>query len=229
MKKFYFLSLFLVLTASLQAVTVTLRVDMVGVTVAAGGVFAAGNFQVAAGGAADWTPGVVQLTRQGTTTVYSKVVTLPAGSYEFKFLNGTNGVGMWQDPGGAQLSEQGVTAACGANGNRTITVPNSATYFVPMYKYDTCNLSPLSNDETALNVSVSVSPNPMSNYTLVAIGGNASYTVTMSNVLGQTVRTFLEVTEGEVRIAREGLNSGIYFLNIRNREGKFTTQKLVVE
>ncbi len=228
MKRFYFLSLFLLLTIAAQAVSVTLRVDMTGKTIAPGGVFAAGNFQVAAGGAADWTPGVVALAKQGATQVYAITVTLPAGDYQFKFLNGSNGVGQWQDAGGNQLSEQNISPNCGASGNRTVTVPNQATFSLPLYKFDSCDLSPLSNKETALEVGVSVQPNPMADFSLVTISSNAPHTIVVNNLLGQIVRQYKDVTEGQVRIEREGLNEGIYLVTIRNRAGQFTTQKLVV-
>src|ERR1044071_2653888 len=68
--------------------TVTFQVDMNTQASIADTVSVAGNFQVAAGFPSDWTPGATRLTDTDQDGIYTLDVTLPAGTYEYKFLNG---------------------------------------------------------------------------------------------------------------------------------------------
>ena len=68
---------------------VTFRVDMnQQPTVNANGVHVAGNFQAAAGYASDWNPSITQLTDADMDGVYEITVQIPAGSYQYKYING---------------------------------------------------------------------------------------------------------------------------------------------
>nr|NQU88956.1 hypothetical protein [Bacteroidota bacterium] len=75
MKRITFLTIiFLVVglfATSFAQVDVTFQVDMAEQTVNPAGVSVAGNFQMAAGYPADWTPGSTWLTQVGATSVYA--------------------------------------------------------------------------------------------------------------------------------------------------------------
>lgn len=89
MKKTYTAIAAVLFCAGLSAQnTVTIQVDMTGQTVGANGVHVAGNFQMAAGFPGDWDPSTTALTQVGSTSIYSTTVTLPSGTYEYKFVNG---------------------------------------------------------------------------------------------------------------------------------------------
>jgi hypothetical protein len=122
MRKLYF-SLCLLLgmagTAVAQNFNVTFLVDMNTQAVVDDTVSVAGNFQVAAGFATDWTPGITRLSDGNTDGVYDLTVQLPAGSYEYKFINGA-----------AWGLDEGVPGACQVNGNRGITVSGDTTIAV---------------------------------------------------------------------------------------------------
>jgi hypothetical protein len=109
---------------------VTLSVDMKYQTVGPNGVHVAGNFQVAAGMASDWTPGdpAGELTDPDGDGVYSKTFTLPPGNYEYKFLNGN-----------AWGTDEGVPSSCATNGNRGITV--AADPLTAQNCFGTCDVS----------------------------------------------------------------------------------------
>lgn len=96
---------------------VTFTVDMKNETVdPAKGVCAAGNFQKAAGVGNDWTPGAFKLTQVGTSSVYTGTVTLPAGKYQYKFVNSDN----WND---GKDEKMGGKSCNGSNdGNRAFEV-----------------------------------------------------------------------------------------------------------
>jgi len=127
MKKVY--SLFVALLASgvmmAQTFPVTFQVDMALQTVGADGVHIAGSFQQAAGFPADWTPGSTALSNGGSGTLYSVTVNLPAGTYEYKFINGNS----WGN-------DEGVPASCATNGNRTVVV--SAATTIPAVCFAQC-------------------------------------------------------------------------------------------
>ncbi|TNE78539.1 MAG: T9SS type A sorting domain-containing protein [Bacteroidetes bacterium] len=110
MKKLYLSIFSMMVSASLFAVNVTFSVDMTGQTVDASGVHVAGSFQSEAGAAGDWLPGATALADQGGG-IWSVTVDIPAGYYEYKFVNGINW-GQDETPGNL----------CKVNGNRAISV-----------------------------------------------------------------------------------------------------------
>jgi hypothetical protein len=84
------LGLSLILAATnLSAKKVKFAVDMTGQTISAFGVHIVGDFQEAAGYALNFDPSITPLTQEGTTSIYSIVVTIPAFTkYEYRFVNG---------------------------------------------------------------------------------------------------------------------------------------------
>ena len=82
-----------------QPVSVTFQVDMSQQTVASTGLFVNGNFEVAAGGSADYTPdSLFLMTDPNSDNIYTLTVTLPPGTYSYKFYNGD-----WENvPSGCQ-------------------------------------------------------------------------------------------------------------------------------
>lgn len=146
MKKIYALLIALLafgLTAEAQMFPVTFQVDMSNETVG-GDVTVAGNFQVAAGYASDWTPGITVLTDGNNDDIYDLTVMLPAGSYEFKYLNGS-----------AWGTDEGVPGACAVNGNRGVTVSGSTTQ--PVVCFGSCAACPSGVDTVTVTFQVDMS------------------------------------------------------------------------
>lgn len=115
MKKIYLsmLAIFAMSTAFAQF-NLTLKVDMAGQTVSPNGVHVAGSFQNP-----QWQPNTTAMTQVGTTTIYQVTVSVPAGTYEFKFINGN-----------AWGSDEAVPAECNVgngNGNRWVVVDAATT------------------------------------------------------------------------------------------------------
>ena len=89
MRKLYLLlPLAMLTTLAMGQIDFTFEVDMNGETVSANGVHVAGNFQDEAGAAGDWDPGTTELTDDDVDGIYSLTVNIPAGGYEYKFING---------------------------------------------------------------------------------------------------------------------------------------------
>lgn len=75
---------------NVNAKKIKFAVDMATHTISPNGIHLIGDFQVLAGyGTMDWDPGTLSLTQEGTSTVYSVILNLPAfQKYEYKFVNG---------------------------------------------------------------------------------------------------------------------------------------------
>lgn len=89
MKKTLFLFSILFLSLSLSAKKVKFAVDMTGQITSTLGVHVVGDFQEAAGYPLNWDPSSVTLTQEGSSNIYSIIVTIPAFTkYEYRFVNG---------------------------------------------------------------------------------------------------------------------------------------------
>lgn len=132
-----FLSLMCGAMIGLQAqINVTFQVDMAEQAVlssVADSITVAGDFQEDAGFPSNWTPGSAVLvdTTDGDS-VFTLTVNIPAGSYEYKFVNGV-----------AWGSEESIPAPCNSNNNRALDLTGFAgtDTLLPLVcfaKCDTC-------------------------------------------------------------------------------------------
>jgi hypothetical protein len=90
MKKLVLLSILCLLMGSVQAKKVKFAVNMGTNTISTLGIHVMGDFQTIAGfSGGDFNAATTLCNQQGTTTIYSVIVDLPAfQKYEFKFVNG---------------------------------------------------------------------------------------------------------------------------------------------
>lgn len=89
MKKNLFAFTFILLATSLFAKKVKFAVDMTGQLISTFGVHVIGDFQEVAGFPLNWDPSTVTLIQEGSTSIYSTIVTIPAFTkYEYRFVNG---------------------------------------------------------------------------------------------------------------------------------------------
>lgn len=116
-----------------QTVSLTFRVDMSQESVSANGVHVAGNFQAAAGFGSDWNPGVSAMTDGDGDDVYELTVSVPAGTYLYKFVNGNN----WSDKPELPPAECALSDG-GGNNNREVTVGANGLSLPPI-PFDSCN------------------------------------------------------------------------------------------
>ncbi len=122
---FFFISSF---STYAQNIEVTFQVDMNNETVSSNGVHIAGNFQSVAGLGANWTPSSTPLSDADGDDIYSITVEVPAGTYEYKFING-NAWGMDENPPGE--------CSVGGSNNRVITV-GSVDLVLPPVPFNGC-------------------------------------------------------------------------------------------
>lgn len=92
MKKIALFTVVLFSVLSMQAKKVKFAVDMGTYTINPNGIHLMSDFQMAIGLTADWDPSTLMLTQEGSSTVYSVIVDIPAfAKYEFKYVNGIFG------------------------------------------------------------------------------------------------------------------------------------------
>ena len=123
---------------------VTFQVDMSLVGQIEDTISVAGNFQVAAGYPSDWTPGTTLLTDPNIDLIYTGTITLPAGSYEYKFINGNQ----WGQ-------DEGVPGACAINGNRGMTITANTT--LPVVCFGGCSPCVAASDTFDITFQVDMS------------------------------------------------------------------------
>src|SRR3954469_23594326 len=107
MKKFLLLLTAFSISSFAFAKKVKFSVDMSSAdSVSSKGVHVMGDFQIAAGYAKIWDPGLTEMTKEGTTNIYSIVVNIPAGKkYEYTFINGDLGYEGEYVPDQSRLSD----------------------------------------------------------------------------------------------------------------------------
>jgi len=125
-------ALFLGATSVGHAGQLTLRVDLRGQTISPAGVHVAGSFQSEAGFGADWNPATTALSDADQDSIYELTVTVPQGTYLYKFINGNT----WP---AAELP----SVACGlddgsGNVNRQVTV-GPGPLRLPVVEFGGCN------------------------------------------------------------------------------------------
>jgi len=129
----YLLLVFWALTFPLISVaakvSVTFRVDMSQQTISTNGVHIAGNFQAVAGFGADWDPASTAMADLNGDKVYEITVIIPAGLYEYKYVNDNTWNGAENPPSACTLGE---------NHNRFVNVGNNDLALIPVL-FNSCN------------------------------------------------------------------------------------------
>jgi hypothetical protein len=187
---------------------VRFKVNMQYQTIGTDSVHIAGNFQ-------GWNPAGTGMTRMSDTTqVYECIAYLPSGNYEFKFVNGKSASGYEVVPG-----------ACASNGNRYVNV--SGDISLDTVLFSAC-VNGIGENEFAKNIRVY--PNPVNTFSVIEFNDNSSsHAIIVSDLAGRMVRRYDDVQNNFLRIEKEMLSEGIYFVTIRNKEDLQATVKLVFE
>jgi glycosidase len=120
-------------TINAQNVNLTFRVDMSQQVVSANGVHVAGTFQTEAGYSSNWDPAATELTDPDADNVYETTVTLPPGTYLYKFINGNSWGDQPENPSADCAFDDGA-----GNMNRQVVLGNYDRV-LPIVMFDSCN------------------------------------------------------------------------------------------
>jgi hypothetical protein len=211
----------------LPPINVTFRVDMTNEIVSSNGLFVAGSFQNPA-----WVKDTLQLSDANSDGVYEYTQLIEPAEYQYKYYNGNGG-----DPDGenADFEAGGCGATNGIGGyNRVLNIVGRLSdTILPVYYFNTCSLSVASATTPSSSVfaSVTVSPNPFGQSAIVDIQRNdrSAYSMRIVSVTGQVVMQREGLHTDRVEISREGLRSGLYFLELRDAKGSKVTEKIVIQ
>ncbi len=111
--------------------SISFSINMTGTEVAQEGVHLMGNFQESAGFAENWDPTSLKLEDVNGDNTYEVDIVLPAGDYEYLYVNGNTNSDI------EQLSDECATIGSNGTNNRSILV-TSDTPSPPTYCFNTC-------------------------------------------------------------------------------------------
>lgn len=127
--------------------------------------------------------------------------------------------------------------------DRACTKPNGVGGFAREYVRTSGNPVTLANifnscktistsviENNLLSSNMRVFPNPSSSYTVVEFNDNSNkHNVTVMDITGRVVKTINNYEFNALRIERDGLTSGTYFINVVNSNNQTATIKLMVD
>jgi alpha-amylase len=152
-------------------------------------------------------------------TVYQYIAYVTAGTYQFKYING-NVVG----------KEETVSGACAIAGSRNVVV--SADIVLDLVCFSFCKSCEAVNGifEQAAVKKLNIYPNPSDEYTILQFNDTeSSHTVFITDITGKMVRTYENYTNAELRIDREQLNTGLYFITSMDTKKNRAVTKWIVQ
>lgn len=168
----------------------------------------------------------IALTGAPEGVLESSVVMMKKGIYDYVYRNGNSD----------ETYAAGLTCVCAGKRELDLNaVPDGAVITLDAYDFQTCTIAAgnggsigvqaISKEELGLTIS----PNPFSDKTTIQFKNENNYNVRISNLAGQTLQAFNNVTGNSLTISRNNMPAGLYFVTFINAEGAVFTQKLVVE
>lgn len=148
-----------------------------------------------------------------------------ASAYTFQFIP-IQGGGL-PEPYGVQIEFSGTYPG----GEMRITDPSGtyATGYNMVFKTYVSITTQVSSDVAQLN-SVMIFPNPFSSETNLKTEMNLKdATLIVRNLIGQEVKRIKNINGQEIKISRENLNNGIYFIQLVQGNSIIAINKIVIE
>lgn len=184
-------------------------VDMQNEIASSDGVHVAGDFQ-------GWNPQATILYSFGSN-IYETISYVTAGTYAYKFYNGNTAAIVETIPG-----------ICSVNSNREMVVQYDTLLQTVCYGSCIACVSTAGIAANTVKQNLQLLPNPGSDYSLLT-WNDLLYThnVTLLDATGRTVRQYNKLTGNALRIQKENLENGIYFVRLTNTDGTASVNKLI--
>lgn len=182
----------------------------------------------------NWQAGARKLTPiAGNAGLYSVTIdSICPGSFNYKFVNGEPNAKDKEESFGDSTNRACVESNGIGGFNRVYTRTSNGAITIN-YKFNTCTAgrTPVNGvNENSLNASLKLYPNPTSTYTVVEFNDNSlNHDVEVMDITGRVVKTFSNHKYNTLRIDREELTSGIYFVNVRNANNETGSIKLLID
>jgi hypothetical protein len=147
------------------------------------------------------------------------------GDYVYRFYNGTVGEDYDFTAGGC-----GVNGPVGDKRRLVTVVAGTGVQNVGPFIYNDCALS-VSTKNQSEAAAFTMSPNPTANETIIRFTNkdSQSFGVTVTDVLGRTVRSNNNLSGTQTTIAKGNLATGIYNVTLTLENGERFTKKLIIE
>ncbi len=211
--------------------TITFKVDMTNETPnSQGKIYVMGSFTQK-----NWKDGAIRLAPSpGQIGVYfATVPNVCIGAFQYKFVNGDSSIASNEEnfPDTNAIQRACVTSngIGGFNRSYTRTVATPVTLY---FTYNKCKVGSNVgiNEVNVLANNVKLYPNPTNNYTVVEFNDKAaSHDVTVTDITGKLLRTYTDQKYNTMRIDRENLRDGIYFVGVKNSNGESKVIKLIIQ
>jgi len=171
-----------------------------------------------------WQGGPIEMLPVGPGIYSTTVADICPGKLNFKFVNGPVSVTA-NEESFPNANDRACVEPSGVGGWNRVYIRPSANPSTVGYKFNTCQ--EIVGIESVVSPIAAMFPNPADLSTLIQFSSeNASYTVTVIDVLGKRV-DFVNNVKGSYIIQRGNLNSGVYFVQVTDVKGNTATQKLI--
>jgi hypothetical protein len=193
---------------------VTITVDMSSETVSPEGVFVFGNFFNG------WDEPLVD-NEDGTWSYFASFTKGDTLYYQFK--NGDTVEDIKSD-----------NCLNMSTGQRFLVVPNQDSIVAPMVCFNhcvACDSITTSTTDFSRQLQLQIFPNPMQQETQVRweqTEMEINY-ISLRTLNGQELRTYTNLDNNSVSIKRGNLSSGVYFIELVDKQGRNATYKLIVQ
>ncbi len=167
----------------------------------------------------------------GNPAVYTATVNgVCNGTIYYYFMNGDSSVDANAEVF-ADSTDRGCTKPNGVGGFQRELVRTTGTDLTIFKMFGSCKNSTngiLENNSISANLKLY--PNPASAYTVIEFNDNAtSHNVQLLDIAGRVIRTYENHKYNTLRIDRDELTSGIYFINVDNNNKQNGTIKLLID
>jgi hypothetical protein len=174
----------------------------------------------------------VRLTPQaGNPAVYSTTVNgVCNGIIYYYFMNGDSSVDANAEVF-ADTTDRACTKPNGVGGFTRELVRSSAADLTIFKMFGSCKTSTNALFENNnISANLRLYPNPTSTYTVIEFNDNAnSHNVQLLDIAGRVIRTYDNHKYNTLRIDKEELTSGVYFINVYNDKNQKGAIKLLID
>ena len=180
-----------------------------------------------------WQAGAKELTQiVGKPGVYSVTIdSICPGKVSYKFTNG-DAINQTNEENYSDTTQRTCVEANGVGGFNRTFVRTVATPVTISYQWNKCvaGFVPGTSVSEVLANNVKLYPNPTNDYSVLAFNDNAtSHNVSIVDIAGKVVRTYSNYELATLKIERNELKAGIYFVNVVNSNNQTATMKLMIQ
>ena len=177
-----------------------------------------------------WQAGAVEMIQiAGKPGIYSASFdSICPGKISYKFTNGdANQKANEEDFDSLNRSCLEPNGIGGFNRSYVRTVASPVTI---SYQFSKCIAGYTSVSEAAFASQVTLYPNPTNDFSVLAFNDRSnSHNVTILDLAGKTIRTYNNYELATLKIERNELKAGIYFVNVVNSDNQSATMKLMIQ